>query len=271
MSARVERPLDLPGKRLLVTGGSRGLGRAIGLAAARAGARVALSYAKNEAAADEAVRAIEAACDEAAPGVGAALGEDAPGAPRVLAFRARAFDVGETEAMIRSVEQAFGGIDVLVNNAGVSQALPLAMIEEEDFDHVMRVNVKGAFVTSRAVLRGMIRRKSGTIVNIGSLAGGRMLEAPVHYATSKAALEGMTRAMAKEMARHGVRVVCLAPGLLEDGLGKHLPPHRLADYLHHCALGRVGTLDEVARACVMLASDTASFVTGTTLSMDGGV
>ncbi len=260
----------LAGKAVIVTGGSRGLGRAIAIAAARDGARVAFSYARDEAAAREAVGAIEAAIADAEPRLRAAGAPPSPG-PLALSFRARAFDVAETDAMVRAAEQAFGAIDVLVNNAGVSQALPLALLEEDDFDHVMRVNVKGAFVTSRAVLRGMIRRKSGVIVNIGSLAGGRMLDAPIHYATSKAALEGMTRAMAKEMARHGVRVVCLAPGLLEDGLGKNLPPHRLADYLHHCALGRVGTFAEVAEACVMLASPEASYLTGAVVAMDGGV
>lgn len=258
MSGDGARAPRLVGKGVLVTGASRGLGRAIAVAMAREGAKVAFTYAKNADAARAATEAIEAA-------------STAEGDPRVLSFCAQAHDVRETEAVVRAVEKAFGAIDVVVNNAGVSQALPLALLEEDDFDHVMRVNVKGAYVTSRAALRGMIRRKSGVIVNIGSLAGSRMLDAPIHYATSKAALEGMTRATAKEMARHGIRVVCLAPGLLEDGLGKNLPPHRTADYLRHCALGRVGTLAEVAEVCVMLASSDASYLTGAVLGVDGGV
>ena len=244
MTARLE------GKRVLVTGGSRGLGRAIALAAHRDGARVAFTYAKNEAAANE-TRAL--------------LGEGA------LAYKANAWDAAETDAMVRDLEAKWGGIDVLVNNAAVTQNLPLALMEEDDFDHVMRVNVKGVFVTSRAVLRGMIRRKSGVIVNIGSLAGVRLIEAPIHYCASKAAVVGLTQAMAKEVARHRVRVVCLAPGLLEDGLGRNLPEHRLTDYLEHCAAGRVGTFDEVAQACMFLASDDAAYVLGATLLMDGGV
>jgi len=235
---------------VLVTGGSRGFGRAIGLACVKEGARVAFSYAKNEAAANE---------------TKALLGEG------TLAFRANAWEPAETDAMVREIEQAWGGIDILVNNAAVTQNLPLALMEDDDFDHVMRVNVKGVFVTSRAVLKGMIRRKSGVIVNIGSLAGVRMIEAPIHYCASKAAVVGLTQAMAKEVARHHVRIVCLAPGLLEDGLGKNLPEHRLTDYLKHCAAGRVGTFDEVAQACVFLASDDASYVLGATLLMDGGV
>jgi len=135
----------------------------------------------------------------------------------------------------------------------------------------MRVNVKGVFVTSKAVLRGMIRRKSGVVVNVGSLAGVRMIEAPIHYCTSKAAIVGLTQALAKEVARHQIRVVCLAPGLLEDGVGRNLPEHRLTDYLKHCALGRVGKFDELAESCVFLASEDAAYFQGGTLLVDGGL
>jgi NAD(P)-dependent dehydrogenase (short-subunit alcohol dehydrogenase family) len=223
------------------------------LAFARRGARVAFSYVKNE----EAARATRAELE--------AIG----GSP--LSFAANAWSAAETEGMVREIEQTWGGIDVLVNNAAITQNLPLALMEEDDFDHVMRVNVKGVFVTSKAVLRGMIRKKRGIIVNIGSLAGIRMIEAPVHYCTSKAAIIGLTQSLAKEVSRHGIRVVCLAPGLLEDGVGRNLPEHRLQDYLHHCAVGRVGTFEEVANACVFLASEDATYFQGGTLLMDGGV
>jgi 3-oxoacyl-[acyl-carrier protein] reductase len=174
--------------------------------------------------------------------------------------------------MVRGLEGALGGLDILVNNAGVSQNLPIALLEEEDWDRVMDVNVKGTFLTSRAVLRGMIRRKEGgVILNIGSLAGTRMLDAPVHYCASKAAINGLTEAMAKEVARYRVRVICLAPGLLEDGVGRNLPDHRLADYLRHCALGRVGTLDEVAGFATFLVCDANSYMSGETVLMDGGL
>jgi len=175
------------------------------------------------------------------------------------------------EALRDELLRRFDRIDVLVNNAAITQNLPLALLDEEDFERVLSVNVKGPYVTSRAVLRGMIRRKSGVVLQIGSLAGARMIEAPIHYTASKAALIGLTTSLAKEVARHGIRVVCVAPGLLEGGLGKNLPEHRLADYLKHCALGRPGNFDEVAEVCALLASDRASYVSGETLVVDGGV
>ena len=243
----------LQGKRALITGGSRGLGRTLGLTFAAAGARVAFSYARDEASAKTALEAIRAAGGEG------------------RAFRASVLDAAATESMVRDLEGAWGGIDILVNNAGISQNLPVALMEEEDWDKVMDLNVKGTFLTSKAVLRGMIRAKSGVILNIGSLAGTRMLEAPVHYCASKAAIKGLTAALAKEMARYKIRVLCLAPGLLEDGVGRNLPDYRLADYLKHCALGRVGTFAEVAAFAVFLVSDANSYMNGETVVMDGCV
>ncbi len=243
----------LEGKRVLVTGGSRGLGRAFCEAFAAEGADVALSYTRDEASAAQTVEAIKAS------------------GRRGRAFCTSVLDVEATRAMIKAMEDDWGGVDVLVNNAGITQNLPLALLEEEDWDRVMDVNVKGTYLTSRAALRGMVRRKSGVILNIGSLAGARMFDAPIHYCASKAAIKGLTEALAKEVARHRIRVVCLAPGLLEDGLGRNLPPHRLDAYLHHCALGRVGRFDEVARFAAFLISDANAFMTGETVIMDGGV
>jgi 3-oxoacyl-[acyl-carrier protein] reductase len=239
----------LAGKTALITGGSRGLGRALVETFTGEGARVAFSYARD---------------DEGAKGTAAA-------APGARAFRVSVLDAPGTEAMIAEVEQAWGGIDVLVNNAGVSQNLPLALMEEDDWDHVMDINVKGTFLTSRAALRGMIRRRRGVVLNIGSLVAVRMMEAPVHYSASKAAIKGLSEALAKEVARYGIRVLCLAPGLLEDGVGRNLPDYRLADYLKHCSLGRLGKLDEVARCAAFLVSDANSYMSGETVVIDGGV
>ena len=240
----------LSGKAALITGGSRGLGRALVETFAAEGARVAFSYARDDAGAQATVAA-------------------AGGCAR--AFRVSVLDVPGTEAMIAELERDWGSVDIVVNNAGISQNLPLALMEEEDWDRVMDVNVKGTFLTSRAVLRGMIRRRRGVVLNIGSLVAMRMMEAPIHYCASKAAIKGLSEAMAKEVARYGIRVLCLAPGLLEEGVGRNLPDYRLADYLKHCSLGRVGELDEVARFAAFLVSDANSYMSGETVVIDGGL
>jgi len=240
----------LAGGTALITGGSRGLGRAIVETFAAEGARVAFSYVRDEAGAQTTIAA-------------------AGGAAK--AFRVSVLDVAGTSAMIDEIEREWGAIDILVNNAGVSQNLPLALMEEEDWDRVMDINVKGTFLTSRAVLRGMIRRRRGVVLNIGSLVSVRMMDAPVHYCASKAAIKGLSEALAKEVARYGIRVLCLAPGLLEDGVSRNLPDYRLADYLKHCSLGRLGSLQEVARSAAFLVSDANSYMSGETVVIDGGL
>ena len=243
----------LPGAAALVTGASRGLGRAIARELATQGARVAFTYTRDEAGARDTLAALQAQGAEA------------------RAFKVSVVDRTATEAMVQDLEAAWGRLDVLVNNASVSQNLPLALMDEEDWDRVLDINLKGAFVTSKAVLRGMVWRKAGAILNVGSLVGVRMLEAPLHYCASKAGLRGLTEALAKEVARYQIRVHCLAPGLLEDGVGRNLPEHRLADYLKHCALGRVGTFAEVARLAAFLVSGANGYMSGETIVVDGGV
>jgi NAD(P)-dependent dehydrogenase (short-subunit alcohol dehydrogenase family) len=162
-------------------------------------------------------------------------------------------------------------VDVLVNNAGFGQVVPLALMEEADWDRMIDTHVKGAFLCSQAVLRGMVRRKYGRIVNIGSLAGVKMMQAPVHYATAKAALRGFTEALAKEVGRYGITVNCVAPGILDEGVSDHLPPARREEYLRHCALRRTGSLEEVAEAIAFIASDRNSYMNGATVVLDGAV
>ena len=243
----------LEGKRVLVTGGSSGLGQRLVCTCAREGARVAFSYSRN----GDGAKATE----ELARPLGQPL----------RSFRASVLDGEAIRAMVSALETEWGGIDVLVNNAGISRILPMALLEEEDWDELMDINVKGTYLVTRAVLKGMIRRRSGRILNIGSLAGMRIIEAPVHYATSKAAIKGFTESLAKEVGRYGISVNCLAPGLLEGGVGAQLPDYRLRDYLQHCALGRVGTFEEIAELCVFLISDRNSYMTGATLVADGGL
>jgi 3-oxoacyl-[acyl-carrier protein] reductase len=243
----------LEGKRVLVTGGSSGLGRQLVCTCAREGAKVAFSYSQN----DEGARLTgELAASSGSP---------------IRAFKTSVLDGEAIRSMVGDIEADWGGIDILINNAGISRILPMALLEEEDWDALTDVNVKGTYMVTRAVLKGMIRRRAGAILNIGSLAGMRIIEAPVHYAASKAAIKGFTESLAKELGRYGIRVNCLAPGLLEGGVGAQLPDYRLKDYLQHCAVGRIGNFAEIAELGAFMISDRNSYMTGATLVADGGL
>jgi NAD(P)-dependent dehydrogenase (short-subunit alcohol dehydrogenase family) len=243
----------LKGKHILVTGGSRGLGRSLCLTFAGQGASVAFNFSSDDEGATGTVQQARACGSE------------------IKAFKNSVLDRKTITEMIASLEKSWGAIDILVNNAGISQVLPMALLEEEDWDGVMDINVKGTYIVTRQVLRGMIRRKSGRILNIGSLAGMRLIESPVHYAASKAAIKGFTEALAKEVGRYGITVNSLAPGILEGGVGSNLPSYRLENYLKHCALGRVGTFDEISRTAAFMVSDENTYMNGVTLVMDGGL
>ena len=242
----------LEGKSALVTGGSRGLGRAVCEVLAREGADVAFNYLRAAGEASETVARIEAQ------------------GRRARSFQVSVLDRSGVRDMVRELEKA-APIDILVNNAGVGQVVPLALMEEEDWDRMMSTNVKGAFLLSQAVMRGMIKRRHGRILNIGSLAGSKMMHAPVHYCAAKAALKGFTEGLAKELGRYGVTVNCLAPGILEAGVSSNLPEGKLRDYLANCALGRVGTFQECAEVVAMLVSDRNSYMNGATVVLDGAV
>jgi len=244
---------NLTGKRCLVTGGSRNLGRAIALAFARAGARVAFTYKVQDDAAEE-TRAL--------------LEREGKGP---LVFRGSVSDATHVRAVVKEVEASWGGIDVLVNNAALTQVLPIALLEEDEWDAAMDTNVKGPYLFSRAALKSMIRAKKGHILNVGSFGADRVVDAPVHYAASKAALVGFSLALAKEVGRYGIAVNCLIPGLLETGLSARLPKHRTESYVAQAALGRLGTVDEVADLAAWLVSDENSFMTGAQVVIDGGL
>jgi 3-oxoacyl-[acyl-carrier protein] reductase len=237
----------------LVTGGSRGLGRAICQVLAREGANVVFNYARADADAASLVTELRQAGRKAA------------------SYKVSVLDKAAGEQMVRTIEQEVGPIDVLINNAGVGQVVPVALMEEEDWDRLMDINVKGAFLMSKAVMRGMVHRKYGRILNMSSLAGVKMMNAPVHYSAAKAALKGFTESLAKEIGRYGITVNCLAPGILEGGVSGNLPPAKLAEYLRHCALGRVGTMAEVAEVAAFLVSERNSYMNGATVVLDGGV
>jgi 3-oxoacyl-[acyl-carrier protein] reductase len=241
------------GRVALVTGGSRGLGRAICVMLAREGAFVAFNYAKSDADADATLAAITAA------------------GGRGSAHKVSVLDKPGLTALAKSLDTEHGKIDILVNNAGFGQVVPLALMEESDWDDMLDTHVKGAFLTTQAVLRIMVRQRYGRIVNVGSLAGVKMMQAPVHYATAKAALKGFTESLAKEIGRYGITVNCVAPGILDEGVSDHLPPGRKEEYLRHCALRRVGRLEEAATMIAFIASERASYTNGATLIVDGAV
>jgi NAD(P)-dependent dehydrogenase (short-subunit alcohol dehydrogenase family) len=158
-----------------------------------------------------------------------------------------------------------------VNNAGVTQVLPFALIEEEDWDRVLDTNVKGLFLVTKAFARAMIRRKRGAIVNLGSLAGMRVLEVPVHYATAKSAVIGFTLALARELGRYHIRVNAVVPGLLTEGVSNQVPDKQREDYIQHCTLARAGRPEEVGELVAFLASDRAAYLNAQAIPIDGGI
>ncbi len=243
----------LKDKHIIVTGGSRGLGRAMCMTFAREGANVAFNYSSNQKEAEEILATISA------------FGGDA------RCFKASVTDQAAVTEMVSELDKDWQKIDALVNNAGVSQMLPISLMEEEDWDLIMDINTKGTYLVTRAVLRIMFRHRAGKILNIGSLAGMRIIESPVHYAASKAAVRGFTESLAKEVGRYGITVNSIAPGVLEGGVGDNLPPYRLKDYLKHCALGRVGKFSEISEFAAFMVSDENSYMNGVNLVMDGGI
>lgn len=239
----------LKGKVVFVSGGTGYIGSEICRACSEYGAKVIFSFHKNKDKADELLTEIKGA--------------------RAIEINLR--DVKEIKGKLEQLYSEIDTIDVLVNNAAVSQIMPLGMLEEEDVDLILDINVKGTIFLTKAIIKGMIRNKRGIIVNIGSIAGQRMLDVPVSYAVSKSAMSGFTYSLASEMKRFGIRVNSVVPGLLEGGVSKGVPENLREDFIRHCAAGRAGTAREVADVVCFLASDKASYVNGQIISVDGGI
>lgn len=249
-----EATADAPVQRVLVTGGSRGLGRSICLAFARQGAQVAFTYHQRH---DEALA------------TGEALAATGPHTP--LMFQGSVAQPEHARDTVAAVVDAWGGLDVLICTAAISQMLPFSLLEVEDFDQMMAVNVRGTFLFAREALKPMIRQRSGVIMAVGSFVTDRNVGAPIHYAASKGAVRAMCAALAGEVGRYDIRVLCLEPGLLDRGMSRRVPRHRITDWQEQSALGQLLPADEVADSVVWLASPQNSFMTGTTVSIDGGI
>lgn len=237
---------------MLVTGGSGGIGQGICAVAAREGARVAFTWTGNEAGAAATAKLIEDA-----------------GAP-ALAIRADLREVEAAARVVAAVEDAWQGIDVLVNNAAVSESVPFVLLEDADVRDVMELNVMAPFRLAKAAGRGMIRRKHGRIVNISSIAGSRSIPGPAHYAASKGALDGMTRSLAHELGPYGVLVNAIAAGIFEGGLRSTIPEHHQKRYIDACALKRVGQPAECGELAAWLGSPRNTYVNGEVIILDGG-
>ena len=245
--------MNFSGKTAVVTGGSRGIGRAVCLELAKGGANVVLCYAGNEAAANDTVAACEA------------LGA------RALAVRCNVAEAGEVKALMDAAVQAFGRIDILVNNAGITRDGLLMMMKDEDFDAVINANLKGTFLCMKAVSRLMMRQRYGRIVNLSSVVGLRGNAGQVNYAASKAGVVGMTKSLAKELASRGVTVNAVAPGFIETDMTAAMTDAAKTATLTSIPIQKLGAPEDVARAVAFLASDEAAYITGQVLAVDGGM
>ena len=243
----------LEGKVAVVTGASRGIGRAIALELANRGAQVVVNYNRSADAATAVVAAIEADGGQA------------------TAVQADVSDFSQARALIQAAVKAYGRLDVLVNNAGVTRDQLILMMKEEDWDTVIRVNLKSMFNTCKAAARVMLRQRSGRIVNISSVSGIAGQGGQTNYSAAKAGVIGFTKSLAKELGSRQITVNAVAPGLIPTDLTADLAQELCQKAIDLTPLGRLGRAEEVAYAVAFLASDEAAFITGAVLPVDGGL
>lgn len=245
--------MTLVGKVALVTGGSRGIGRAVALKLAENGADVAINYAGNTAAAEEVKAAIEK------------LGRKA------MLVQGSVADTDGVQAIVNQVVKELGRLDILINNAGITRDGLLMRMKEADWDAVLETNLKGVFNCSKAVMRTMMKQKSGRIVNMASVVGEMGNAGQANYAAAKAGVIGFTKSLAKEVASRGITVNAVAPGFIATDMTKVLTDDQKAEMAKTIPLGRAGRPEDVANAVLFLVSDEAAYITGQVLNVDGGM
>lgn len=245
---------DFKGKVALVTGASRGIGRAIAVTLAKGGAKVALNYAGNDAAAAEALALVQQA-----------------GAPAAKLYKFDVADPAACAAAVEAVVADLGGLHILVNNAGIAIDQLVMRVKDEDWNRQLQVNLTGAFNLIRAVTRPMMKARGGSIVNLTSVVGEMGNAGQAAYAATKAGLVGLTKSVARELSSRNVRVNAVAPGFIDTDMTAALPEAAKTKMMEAIPLARLGTSEDVANAVAFLASDQASYVTGETLRVNGGM
>lgn len=243
----------LTGKVAVVTGGSRGIGRAIALKLAEAGANVVINYAGNKSAAEEVVQAVKE------------MGREA------VAIQANVAVANEVEEMMKEVLEHFGKIDILVNNAGITRDNLLLRMKEAEWDEVINTNLKGVYNCIKAVTRPMMKQRSGRIINITSVVGVVGNPGQANYVAAKAGVIGLTKTVARELASRNITVNAVAPGFIETDMTAVLPDDVRESLKKQIPLERLGKPEDVAELVAFLASDRASYITGQTLHVDGGM
>ncbi len=244
---------NLKGKIALVTGGSRGIGKAIAKRLASQGATVVINFAQNEAAANQTIKEIEESGGQA--------------------FASK-FDVSDFDKVHQEIDkiiEKFGGLHILINNAGITQDTLLMRMKEEDWDSVISINLKGIFNCTKAVTRNMFKQREGRVVNLTSVVGEMGNAGQTNYAASKAGIIGFTKACAREMAPRGITVNAISPGFIKTDITDELTEDLKKDYISRIPMNRFGTPEDIAGAVSFLVSEDATYITGEVFRINGGI